>query len=88
VDKTSPELNGGPFTQTFIFGSYARKVNFYEPMITLDYLLSKPQVTFPVKQSAAVGQEGYYPTSYRIEYDAKAKEYRVALLDFTMRKAQ
>jgi hypothetical protein len=88
VDKTSPELNGGPFTQTFIFGSHARKVNFYEPMITLDYLLSKPEATFPVKQSAAVGQEGYYPTNYRIAYDAKAKEYRVALLDFTRRNAQ
>ncbi len=88
VDKTSPELNGGEFTQTFIFGSHARKVIFYEPMITLEYLLSKPQATFPVKQSAAVGQDGYYPTNYRIEYDAQAKEYRVTLLDFTMRKAQ
>jgi hypothetical protein len=42
VDITSPEFNGGIFTQTFIFGSYESNVIFYEPMITLDYLLSKP----------------------------------------------
>jgi hypothetical protein len=88
VDKTSPELNGGAFTQTFIIGSHARKVVFYEPMITLDYLLSRPQSTFPVKQPGAVAQAGSYPTNYRIEYDAQAKEYRVALMDFTMREAQ
>ncbi|RYY10158.1 MAG: hypothetical protein EOO04_37320, partial [Chitinophagaceae bacterium] len=33
VDPTSPEFSGKPFTQTFIYGSYNGKVNFYEPMI-------------------------------------------------------
>jgi hypothetical protein len=88
VDKTAAELNGGTFTQTFIYGSHARKVIFYEPMITLEYLLSKPQTTFAVKQPGAVAQAGYYPTNYRIEYDAQAKEYRVALIDLTMQGAQ
>ncbi|MGI8637700.1 MAG: hypothetical protein ACR2KZ_20055, partial [Segetibacter sp.] len=37
VDIASPELNGQPFTQTFIYGSYDSKVTFYEPMITLDF---------------------------------------------------
>ena len=35
VDVTSPELNGSPFTHTFIYGGYNSKVNFYEPMVTL-----------------------------------------------------
>ncbi len=38
VDVTSPELNGSTFAQTFIYGSYDGQVNFYEPMITLDFL--------------------------------------------------
>ncbi|WP_431215365.1 hypothetical protein ACQ86N_12090 [Puia sp. P3] len=34
VDVTTPELNGQPFTQTFLYGTYDGKVTFYEPMIT------------------------------------------------------
>jgi hypothetical protein len=34
IDFTTPELNGQPFTQTFLYGSYNGKVIFYEPMIT------------------------------------------------------
>jgi hypothetical protein len=88
VDVTSPELSGADFTQTFIYGSYEHKVVFYEPMVTLDYLLSRPQVTLPVKQPGAVDQTGCYPQNYRIEYDPKAKEYRVALIDLTLRQGQ
>jgi hypothetical protein len=88
VDVTSPELSGGEFTQTFIYGTYQHKVVFYEPMVTLDYLLSRPQATIPVQQPQFFGQAGYYPLNYRIEYDAKAKEYRVALIDLTQRQMQ
>lgn len=31
VDKTAPELQGKPFTVTFIYGTYDGKVTFYEP---------------------------------------------------------
>jgi hypothetical protein len=88
VDKTSPELNGGSFTQTLLMGSYQHKVVFYELMITLAYLLDNPKATIPVKQPEAFAQRGYYPTNYRIEYDEQAKEYRVALADFTMQEAK
>ncbi|MDX5482919.1 MAG: DUF5602 domain-containing protein [Hymenobacteraceae bacterium] len=88
VDATSPELHGHPFVQTFIYGGYQGEVIFYEPMITLDYIASKPQATIPIKQPAAFQKEGYYPQSYRVEYDAKRKEHRIYLADLTHQQAQ
>jgi hypothetical protein len=67
IDVTSPELNGGMFTQTFLYGSYNGNVTFYEPMITKAFLDANPsfQRNFPVP--AKFKQAGYYPTSMRIE---------------------
>ena len=50
LDSKSPELNGQPFTRTFIYGYYKGLTAFLEPMITLAYLKTKPQAVFPVKQ--------------------------------------
>jgi hypothetical protein len=66
VDLTSPELNGNPFTHTFIYGAYNSKVNFYEPMVTLDYLSNATSGTFNIKQPAYFSKDGYYPTQYSI----------------------
>lgn len=88
IDVTSPELHGSPFTKTFIYGGYQGEVIFYEPMITLDYIASKPQATIPIKQPAAFQKEGYYPQSYRVEYDAKRKEHRIYLADLEQQDAQ
>jgi hypothetical protein len=66
VDFTSPELNGQTFTQTFIYGSYNGKVNFYEPMITLDFLKSNSNFSRPIPQPAKVQKTGYYPTTMKI----------------------
>ena len=88
IDVTSPELHGNPFIQTFIYGGYQGNVIFYEPMITLDYIASKPQATIPIKQPAAFQKDGYYPQNYRVEYDAKRKEYKIYLANLTHQKAQ
>ncbi len=88
IDMFAPELAGATFTHTFLMGSYAHKVIFYEPMITREYLLSRPRVTIPIKQPRAFAQRGHYPTSYGIEYDDKVKEYRVSLTDFVLREAE
>lgn len=92
-DVTAPELQGlfgnagayRPFTKTFIYGSWDGEVTFYEPMVTRDYLLSRPDVTTPVSVPARYPQPGWYPTSYRVSYDAQAKEYRVALTGLVSR---
>lgn len=86
LDKFAPELqfqkgdDREKFTHTFIYGSYNEKVIFYEPMITLDYLLKKQNEQFDIKQPKAFEQEGlYYPTKYSMQYDAVKKEYLILL---------
>ncbi len=86
VDPASPELHGDSFTQTMIWGSYNTKVAFLEPMITMDYLLSKPNKSFPLQQPSSYQQSGkYFPNSYSIGYDEKRKEYTIDLVGLTQR---
>ncbi|MBF8964736.1 DUF5602 domain-containing protein [Pontibacter sp. FD36] len=80
VDRYSPELNGEKFTQTMIYGSYDGRVIFFEPMYTVEYLQSKPDDTFDLKQPEEFQQKGlYYPTRYGFRYDAEKKEYVIWL---------
>jgi hypothetical protein len=69
IDVTSPELhptNPAPFTQTFIYGSYDSKVNFYEPMITKSFLQTTQNFERNIPQPEKFQQSGYYPTKMRI----------------------
>ncbi|MDI3320698.1 DUF5602 domain-containing protein [Pinibacter soli] len=66
VDPTSPEFNGQPFTQTFIYGTYDGKVTFYEPMITLDFLKNNTNFERSIPQPLKVQKSGYYPTVERV----------------------
>jgi len=66
VDVTSPEFNGQPFTQTFIYGSFDGKVTFYEPMITLEFIKNNSNFERSIPQPAKVQQTGYYPVKERI----------------------
>jgi len=95
LDVRSPELqalaghpeNAKPFTKTFIYGSWDGKFIFDEPMITRAYIVAKRSATdaavrdelIPVSTAAHYAPAGFYPSAYRITYDAQAKEYRVAL---------
>jgi hypothetical protein len=101
LDVRSPELQvlAGhpeafkPFTKTFIYGSWNGQFIFDEPMITRAYLLAKHDATdpavkdelIPVSTAAHYSPAGYYPSAYRITYDAQAKEYRVALTQLAVR---
>lgn len=79
LDMTSPEFQGQTFTTTYIYGFYQGKMLFGEPMITLAYLQSNPDVILDVKQPAKFEKPGYYPTKYRISYNEKGQEYFVSL---------
>ncbi|MES2523360.1 MAG: DUF5602 domain-containing protein [Gemmatimonadota bacterium] len=95
VDTKSPELQGmvgnpagyKPFTATYIQGAWAGKFIFEEPMITRAHILAKKTATdptvrdqiLPITAAAKASPAGYYPASYRIMYDATAKEYRISL---------
>ena len=91
LDVRSPELQAllgnpagyQPFTKTFIYGSWNGQFTFVEPMVTLAYLRTQPDVTSPISVPAQYAEPGWYPTSYRVTYDAQAKEYRVALSSMT-----
>lgn len=87
VDPGSHEFHGQAFTTTFLYGTYDGEIIFYEPMITKSYLESKPDVVMPIKVPTTYAHAGYYPMSYSIRYDAKRKEYVVALEGLTLRTA-
>ncbi len=79
VNPTSPEFQGQPFTATFIYGFYDKKLTFIEPMISLAFLKSKPEFSASLAKPAAVPQSGTYPSGYSLRYDQASKTYAVEL---------
>jgi hypothetical protein len=74
-----------PFSHTFIYGSWNGSFIFAEPMITRAFLLTKPDITVPVSPIPRDARMGIVTTSYRIRWDAKAREYRIALSGLSAR---
>ncbi|MBI3944762.1 MAG: DUF5602 domain-containing protein [Armatimonadetes bacterium] len=85
VDPTSPEFHGRPFTQTFIYGFYGGQMVFAEPMVTQEYLLSRPDISEAVRQPAAYPKPGHYPAAYEVRYDPQQRAYSVSLEQLTLR---
>jgi hypothetical protein len=81
VDTTSVELNGKPFSATFIYGSWDGKVIFAEPMLTKAFLESKPQFRAELPMPASGRDAGYYPGAYSVRWDEGARELRIAISD-------
>lgn len=88
ADSTEPMIPGEfDFTEVFINGTWDGKYSFMEPMMTREWLLTKPQLQEPIKQPQAYQQSGYYPTTVSVSYDDEADEYVVGLGDMVMRQA-
>lgn len=85
VDPTSPELNGKPFSTTFIYGSWNGQVIFAEPMITRAFLQSKPNFTAELPAAQVYEGGGYHPTGYRVQWDEATREWRIALTGLVQR---
>jgi hypothetical protein len=81
IDVRTPELGNPPqeFTHTWIYGAYDGQITFYEPMITLAFLLGRPDVCAPIRQPEARERSGLYPTEYCMRYDAGSKATTVSL---------
>jgi hypothetical protein len=77
VDPLSPEFQGHTFTETFIYGFYKGEMLFVEPMATVAFFNTHPDVTLPVKQPQQFQKHAWYPTKYRIVYDQH--QYYVSL---------
>jgi hypothetical protein len=86
VDSTSHELHGKDFTSTFVYGSYNGKFIFLEPMISVNYLKTKPNVMLDVVSLASVQQTGLYPQKYAILWEKERREYTVSLNNLTLRQ--
>lgn len=87
IDPASPELKGEKFTHTFIYGSYNGSINFLEPMITLEFIKSRPNARYNIKQPLAFEKAGYHPMQYGVFYDGQKDEYSITLENFVWREA-
>ena len=89
IDTTSPEFAKPPrkFTHTWIFGAYDGRITFLEPMITREFLMTRPNICVPIKQPAAWQISGYYPTRYCMRYHDRARKYTVSLEGLQYRQA-
>ena len=102
LDVRSPELQKltgnpagyRPFTKTFIYGTWDGQFIFDEPMITRAYILEKKTATdpsvvdevVPVPTAQKYSSAGFYPSAYRITWDAQQKEYRIALTQLSWKE--
>jgi len=88
VDTTARLVPGSyDFTQIFINGSWDGRYTFMEPMLTRDWLLTRPTIREDVKQPGAYQRDGYYPTVYSVRFDAAAQQYWISLGGLEMRHA-
>ena len=85
ADTASGEFHGLPFTKTFVYGSYDGRITFVEPMVTRAFLDTKPDVTESLRLPAQFPQPGFYPTSYRIQWNATNRQYTISLEGLTRR---
>ena len=90
IDSASHEFAKPPqkFDHTWIFGAYDGRITFYEPMITREFMMSRPNVCTAIKQPNAWQTAGYYPTRYCIRYHDRANKYTVSLEGFAYRNAE
>ncbi|WP_336366411.1 DUF5602 domain-containing protein [Marinobacter sp. C2H3] len=79
VDPAGGEFHGAPFSHTFIYGYYKGALTFVEPMVSLAFLQSRPEVTTAVAKPLRYSYPGWYPTGYRIGFDAGRDEITVSL---------
>jgi hypothetical protein len=88
IDLLTPELDpnsGKKFEHVYILGSYKGEFTFWEPMVTIEYLLTKPNITVPVRQPSAWQRDGWYATGYQVKYTDKPGTYTIALTGLTWR---
>lgn len=84
LDLATDELNGKPFSQTFIFGSFNGKLIFYEPMITKAFLDAHPKFERKIPVPTKYAKAGYYPT--KLVTERKDGTLNITLEGFEYRK--
>ncbi|MBV6443237.1 MAG: hypothetical protein DYG98_21970 [Haliscomenobacteraceae bacterium CHB4] len=73
--------------KSFVFSpSFSRhysNVIFYEPMVAVDFIKTKPHKHFTVRQPQKFVPAGYYPLEYCVRWNAETQQYEIALDDLT-----
>ena len=79
-------IGSNTFTHIMVYGSYAQKNTFTEPMITVDYLLSGEEFSGTYSQPLTFEEPGNnYPTKYNIYHDELNGNIYITLSDFVTR---
>jgi len=79
VNPDFPELHGQPFTASLIYGSYDGRLAFVEPMVTVAYLKTEPNLHRMLPQPEAYEYPGYFPRTWGVRWDGQAAAYVVQL---------
>ncbi|WP_068165670.1 DUF5602 domain-containing protein [Rhodococcus phenolicus] len=75
------------FTETVLYGTWDGRQAFVEPMISREWLASRPQLHEQLPQPEAYQRDGLYPTTYSVWWDGASQTYTVELGGLTMREA-
>jgi hypothetical protein len=87
IDPMGHEFHGQEFKRHWIFGIYDARIIFYEEMVALSYMTSKPDECLPIPSTPAVAITGYYPTKSCVRYQAGKGQYTISIEDFVLRQA-
>jgi len=88
VNTDDSIFHGVPFTQAFAFGQYDGKMSYFEPVIAITFLQTKPtEVCDTIPLPPAMQLSGYYPTKYCTRYRADRNDYTMTLEGFEYRTA-
>ena len=75
------------FTLAFLNGTWDGDYTFMEPMVTREWLLTKPNTVRSIKQPQAYQRSGYYPTTVAVTFDDTADEYVITMGGMVLRQA-
>lgn len=78
VATDAPELAGRPFDKTMVLGSYDGRLTFLEPMVTRDFLLTRPDVVVPIRAPERAEGALSWPGAYSVSF--RDGVYRIALV--------
>lgn len=71
--------SGHHFTDTVLFGTWDGRQAFVEPMMSREWLASRPHLYEQLPQPAAYQRDGLYPTTYSVWWDEAAQVYTIEL---------
>ncbi|HEY3266087.1 MAG TPA: hypothetical protein VGM37_04115 [Armatimonadota bacterium] len=71
-----------PFRAVMIAGFWDGQMNFVEPMITRERLLTRQSFTLPVPRPAFIDATNRFPTTMRAVYQPRLNTYYIGFADF------